>query len=287
MQRMGRFQRSWELAKQSWSVLRSHPALAVFPIVSTIVTVVLSASFFIPLTLAVGIENLENPPLYAYVLTFLYYLVTYFLVIFFNAGLIHCANEVMHGRNADFGDGINASVRRIGPILVWSLTAATVGTILRSVAERTGIIGQIVIGLIGAAWNILTFFTLPMLVIEGVGPVAAIKGSFATLKKTWGETIIGNVGISYAIGILCLVPIPLIILVAFTGIWQLILLTIAIALIYWLALGAVGASMTGIYTVAVFSYAQTGEVPIGFDSDQIRNAFLPKPPSKMPFSRRR
>lgn len=277
---MGKFQRSWDLAKQSFSVLRGNPSLAIFPIVSTVAILLVTASFFVPMGLVVGLENLENPPIFVYPVTFVYYLVSYFVVVFFNAALIHCANEALEGRNADFGDGIHAALARIGPILGWSLLSATIGTVLNAISERLGFVGQIIIGLIGAAWNIVTFFAVPMLVLQGVGPIDAVKGSWATIKKTWGEALIGNVGISYAIFALALPPVALIVAAAFSGVTPLILAAVGVALIYWAALAAVGSCMTGIYTTAVFSYAQTGQVPSGFDGHTITSAFMPKPEKK-------
>lgn len=49
--------------------------------------------------------------------------------------------------------------------------------ILRSLEERAGFLGRIVIGLIGMAWSLITFLVLPILVLEGVGVGTAIKRS--------------------------------------------------------------------------------------------------------------
>ncbi|MCE9560175.1 MAG: DUF6159 family protein [Armatimonadetes bacterium] len=282
---MERFKRSWELAKQSLAVLRSNPQLAAFPIISGIASIVVSVSFILPvfLTLQAGgafknPENLHASP-WHYLVSFAYYLVSYFVVVFFNVGLIHCANETLCGRNATFGEGINMAIKRLGPILGWSLLAATIGTVLKAISERMGIVGQIVIALIGGAWNIVTFFTLPMLALEGVGPIEAVKGSWTTIKKVWGEAIIGNVGISTAIGILGLIPIPIIVLSAFSQSFPIIGIAVVISILFWIALGTIGACLTGIYNTATFHYARTGEVPAGFDSGAMQNAFMPKPDS--------
>ncbi|MCB8933367.1 MAG: DUF6159 family protein [Fimbriimonadaceae bacterium] len=280
---MGRLERSWSLAKQSWAVLRGNPKLAVFPVVSSVAILLVTASFFIPLVAAVGLKNLEQPPAYAYAVTFAYYLVSYFVVVFFNAALIHCANEALEGRSAEFGDGIHAAMSRLGPIIGWSLLSATIGTILNAISERLGIVGQIIIGLLGAAWNIVTFFAVPMLVLKGVGPFDAVKGSWATIKKTWGETLIGNAGVSLAVFVMAIPAVVLIVATAFTGIAALIIGAVALSVLYWAVLAAVGACMNGIYTTAVFSYAQSGEIPSGFDGETIRQAFTQKPAKKRPW----
>src|SRR5689334_225877 len=107
---MGTFSRSFALAKQSWSVLRANPQLALFPIVSSVVTLIVMSSFAIPVILFLmssqGDQFLRSTndhqqmqPMY-YVVMFCYYLVSYFIVIFFNAGLVTCANEIFAGRQA-------------------------------------------------------------------------------------------------------------------------------------------------------------------------------------------
>ncbi len=280
---MGSFQRSWELTKQSWKVLRDNPSLIWFPIVSSVSAILLSATFFLPLYAAIGLKNVEHPPTYAYPVIFLYYLVSYCVIVFFNAGLVYCANESLHGRPTSFGDGVNASLRRLGAILGWALVAATIGMILRLLSERLGFIGQIVVALLGGAWNIVTFFAVPILVLDGVGPLQAVRGSWETIKKTWGETLIGNAGVGLALMLLALWPIVPFIAVCFTANAVLIVGSLAVMLIYWCMLGAVGSSMSGIYSVAVFSYARTGSVPSGFSPEAIQAAFLEKPKSKLAF----
>ncbi|MEI8241604.1 MAG: DUF6159 family protein, partial [Actinomycetota bacterium] len=79
---------------------------------------------------------------------------------------------------------------------------ATVGLVLQLLRERGGIAGVILAALGGMAWNIITFLVIPVLVVEGVGPVSAIKRSAGLLKKTWGEQIIGTAGIGLVFGLL-------------------------------------------------------------------------------------
>ncbi len=223
----------------------------------------------------------DNVPVAYYIVSFCYYLVSYFVVVFFNVALIHCANKVLNNQETSVGDGLRAATKRLGPILAWSLVGATVGMILKTISERVAIVGQIVVALLGGAWNIVTFFVIPTLAIEGVGPITAIKTSFATIKKTWGESLIGNIGVSTAIGLLSLIPIPILIGVAFTGSAWIIIAAVVMAALYWLALAIIGSCLTGIYTTAVFHYARTGSVPNVFTTEQIQMAFIQKPENKV------
>ena len=199
------------------------------------------------------------------------------MVVFFNVALIHCASRALRGEETSVGEGLAVAKSRLGPILGWSLISATVGTILRAVSERVEIVGQILVGLIGGAWNIVTFFVVPSLALEGIGPVPAIKSSFETIKKAWGETLIGNVGISYAMGFLSLLPIPMIIASFFTQTAWVIIAAIVLAVVMWLGIAILSSCLQGIYTAAVFEYARTGSTPSAFSATQMQEAFLPKP----------
>ncbi len=274
---MGRFNQSWDLMRQSLAVLRTNPRLAVFPVISAIACLAISVSFCLPLWFAYQGKQYSRPEPMHYVIMFAYYFCLYFAVTFFNAALIYCARETMEGRPATVSDGLTAAGRRLGPILGWSLVSATVGTALRWIGEESGIIGKIVVSIVGGAWNVVTFFVTPMLVLEGVGPIQAIKGSFATLRRTWGESMIGGAGIGLSTAALALIPVPLIIAAAFSGLTVVIVSIIVASALYWVLLSVVSASMSTIYRTAVYVYAQTGTAPSGFSASYIESAFIPKP----------
>ena len=56
---------------------------------------------------------------------------------------------------------------------MWALVSAVVGLVLRILAGRAreqggimGFISQLVVALLGAAWTMLTYFVVPLIVIE-------------------------------------------------------------------------------------------------------------------------
>lgn len=273
---MGRFARSLALAKESYAVLRSNPQLAWFPIVSSIFTIGLMISFIVPLYLALGPGGLEKtdhlPPTYYAVLA-LFYLCSYFVVIFFNAGLVSCAYAGLRGEQMSFGEGIREAGKRLPAIFGWAVVAASVGMVLQMISERSGIIGKIVVAIVGGAWNLITFFVVPVIVVEHGSPIAAIKKSGAMLKKTWGENLIGNAGIGLVFFLLSMIPIVPFVLVCFTGSVTLILGVLAVAVLYWLVLATISASLSGIYRTALYVYATTGEVPNAYNAEVLQGAF--------------
>ena len=96
-------------------------------------------------------------------------------------------------------DGLALARQHIGKIFVWALITATVGMILRAIQERSGIVGRIVIGIVGIAWSVLTFFVVPVLLYEPVGVGESIKRSASIFRQRWGEQFIGNATIGLAI----------------------------------------------------------------------------------------
>lgn len=276
-----RWSRSWAIARQSLAVLRANPELSAFPIVSGVVSLLVTLSFAVPTYLTGGFEQEKGhvSPLY-YVVGGLYYFVSYFIVIFFNAGMVSCTNEALQGRKMTFGEGLRKASRHLGPILGWTLIAATVGMILRTISERSGIFGQIVVGLLGAAWNIVTFFVVPVLVLENVGPIQAVKNSTEVLKRTWGESLILNGGIGVAILLFALAPIPIFVALCFVGGVAVIAGIVAMVL-YYLVLSIVASSLQGIWNTALYVYATTGAAPREFNQQDILAAFKTKPENKV------
>lgn len=283
----GTFNRSWALAKESYQVLRNNPQLTLFPIVSAIASLIVVISFAVPLFFA-GLPHFKDgtvTPIY-YVVLFAFYLVLYFVVIFFNAGLVSCSHRILRGEQVTFSDGIADAAHHIVPILGWALISATVGTILRAIAERTGIIGRIVISLLGAAWGVITFFVVPVLIIENRSPIAAIKDSGSLLRKTWGERVVGYVSIGTAMGLLMLLgllPIAAGIAIMVAGPLVPGITLCVVAVLYWIALAILSSSLSGIFQTALYMYSTTGEVPQAFTPEYIQHAFRDKKAPK-PYS---
>jgi len=320
----GRIQRSSALFKASWSVLREDKTLLLFPILSSLASLVVIASFAIPvITLLTTDETLRNEVIttmnqaeetnpspsetaaatsptgdtgdavipegweiagYAYL--FAFYFVTSFVVIFFNAALIAAANERFQGRPTGVGAGIRVALKRLPQILGWTLVATTVNLILRAIEERVGLVGKIIVGLIGVGWAIAIYFAIPAVVLEGVGPIGAIKRSGQTIRKTWGESLMIAVGFGLAGIVITVFGIILLVgggvaIAAAAGGGSAIGMTggIAIAasgvvvLVGWAILSG---TLRGITQTALFRFATDGTVVSGFEQHDLEVAFQHK-----------
>jgi hypothetical protein len=171
--------RSWELAKGSFRVLRSDKELLIFPFLSFIALVIVTLSFAYPFILVGGITSAQNGEtnIASYVVAFIFYVVSYTVTFFFQTALVGAAMIRLDGGDPTVGDGLRIAFSRLPKIIVYAVIAATVGMILRWISERAGIIGQIIGGVLGFAWSIATFLVVPVLVVENVGPIEAIKRS--------------------------------------------------------------------------------------------------------------
>lgn len=277
---MGKFARTWQLMGASWQLLKQDKRLVLFPLISGVVLALVIATFGIPL-FATGqaqhyLSDPNQPARQMYVTLFIFYFVSYFVMIFFNSALIACVLKQMDGEQPTLGDGLRAAWQRLPQIFGWALLSSTVGFVLRLVEERVGFIGRIVVGLLGMAWTITSFLVVPVLVAEGDGPIASYKRSVAMLKRTWGEQIIGNVSFGLIFAVLGIVPAVIVVLIAVAGGPAVLVVVGALVVIYLVGLGLVQSTLQTIYQAAVYRYAVDGEAPGGFDKQLIAEAFRVK-----------
>jgi hypothetical protein len=210
-------------------------------------------------------------------LLFVFYLVQYFIVIFFNSALVGAALIYLRGGTPTVSDGLGVAMSKLPSIFGYAVISATVGMVLRAMQERAGFIGRWIVGLLGVAWTLATFLVVPVLVNKDVGPIDAVKESAQLLKRTWGENLIGNVGIGLAFGLLSILVVlagmALVFLAISTHSIGLIIVTVALCIAAVLTLAVIQGALHGIYSAAVYRYAEEGEAGSGFDKALVADAF--------------
>jgi len=272
-----RIGRSFELVTTSWNILMDDKKLLVFPVLSGIVSLFVILTFALPLLLTGSFLSMTGAgPVVFYGLLFMFYAVSYVVVIFFNTALITCVSARLNGKEATLGDGISNAARHFGRILAWALVSATVGLILRILEDKAGFIGRIAVALVGGAWSLVTFFVIPILVLEDKGVADSVKDSVSLIRKTWGESIVGGGSIFlvfFAVGFVALLGVLSTLMLG-----NMIISGIALVLFLILVviLAVVASAMQGIFVTALYIYARTGTAPSSFNNELIRNAFVPK-----------
>ncbi len=278
------FSHSFRLVKESFAVLKKDKEIMLFPVISGVLTVMAFISLFTPFALAsIGREISTS---FFYLLLFSYYLITSFIVIFFNSGLIACAHMRLNGKDPTFKDGLKKAWKHIDQIFVWSLISATVGLILRMIidqieeSEKLGPIGKFVgmifVSLLGMAWSFLTFFVIPVMVLENKTVFASIKHSGSLFKKTWGENVIGQFSMGLAFLLLGLVGLGAMILAFLSGSLMVMVVVGGLILLYWTLLAILSSSLNGIFVAALYNYATTGKVPSAYSPELVKSAFRAK-----------
>lgn len=280
---VARFSRSWSLIKASGSVLRQDKELMVFPLCSAIAALLIAASFIVPLIATGALERLDNggqPQAGLMVFGFLFYLSQYFVVFFFNAALVGAAMIRLDGGDPTVADGLRIARSRVLPILGYAAIAATVGLVLRIIEERAGFIGRWIVGLLGLAFTVATFLTVPILVTHDIGPVAAVKQSAVLLKQTWGENIIGNAGMGLVFGLLYVAFVGIgllwVYVAAQTGSAPLIISVLALIAVAVILLALIHAALQGVYAAALYRHATTGDAGSAFSGALLNQAFRAK-----------
>jgi hypothetical protein len=257
-------------------VLLKDKELLLFPLISGICCLLVMASFALPIYFT-GSWTLPKPDatlqqVIYYGTLFLFYFCNYFVMIFFNCGIVACAMIRMGGGDPTVGDGLRAASRRLPAIAGWAFISATVGLLLRLIEQRSEKIGRIVSGLLGMAWTVVSYLVIPILVAEERGPVAAFKESTQLLKKTWGQQLVGNFSFGLMFFLLSLPAFALIAVGIFSGSGVAALVCIALAVLYLIGLALVQSALQSIFQAAVYLYARDGQVPDGFQAEFLSGA---------------
>jgi hypothetical protein len=282
--------------KQSWSVLRLDKELMLFPVLSSIACFLVIVSFAAPIilvpqlrssVLAMANAQAEAPEqgagpqfLVPSIVMFCFYLVTYFVIVFFNTALVSCAVLRFQGGDPTVGYGIRSAGSLLPQILAWSLVAATVGWILRMIEERLSFVGKIVVAFIGLAWSVVTYLVVPVLAVERLGPVGAVRRSAQLLIKTWGEALVGNISLGIAgfvlslPGILLILACPVVLALAAQPLWAIV--PGVLAILYLIGWAIVTSTLGQILLAGVYLYAAQGQVPAGFSPEIMQDAFRSK-----------
>jgi hypothetical protein len=268
---MERLRRGWRLAKESLTVVRSDPALLALVVLG----LVLAALVALPALVAAAlVSGGDEPSVFAWILIGLGLFLGYAVTIFFGVAVVHAAARVLDGEDATVGESVGFALGRLGPILGWAVVGAVVNLFFTLLRDRGGIAGQILAGLGGAAWALVTFLAVPVIAFEGLGPFATLKRSAALFRDRWGEQITGNIGIGL---VFFLLSLPGLLLAgigfavassqaAVAG-WILAVLGIAFVVV----VSVVGRAASATFGAVLYRYAATGEAAGPFAEGDLRS----------------
>lgn len=249
---MGRIRRGWELTKTSWSVLRSDRSLAAFPVFGGLTALLLGAAFGIPSWL---LFDDDQTVLGVIVAAIAIYVVT-FAGVFFNVALAAAAAQVLDGEDATVASGVAVARQRLGAIAGWAAMVASVNIIIRGLQERAGPLGDILLGGIAVAWNLVTFLAVPVLALEGTGPIETLKRSASIFRQRWGEQVTGQFAIGAVVMLATLIPAALLVVIGVAiGGSVAIGIFVGVAAVIVIVGAIISTALSQIFAVALYRYA--------------------------------
>lgn len=268
--------RTWSIVKICWAILQKDRELVVFPIcsgISAILIVLMSsglASGLGALDRLFGESELTNGD---YIFLLILYFVLSFVIMFFNSALVGAAMVRIRGGNPTVKDGLGIAMSRISTIAGWAVISASVGLVLRILSNASrrsdNVVGQIAVAIGAAAWGYTTFFVIPVLVVENVGPIESIKRSKSLLKQTWGEQVTANFGF----GILGFFAFLVAMLPAFVFAQLSPALGLVLAVLGGISAALIVTTMDGIFKAALYEYAAEDLVADGFETNLLRDSY--------------
>lgn len=277
--KIGRLRASFLLFKESWRFLAADKELVVIPVITAVLNLALVGLVFTvfivsqggwsALTVGDGADTAIN--LATYLFAFMIYVVGAFTLAVSQAAIVHTVYTRAHGGNATLGQSLQVAFSHTPSLLVWSLITSTVGMILQQISQRSKIIGAIVAFLLGTAWNVLTYFVIPAMVLDKKSAFAAIPHATTVFKRTWGETLVTNI----SLGLFFFVAYMLV-LASFVGLMiagistnNVILTIVAIMFgVVWLIVASlVQAALQGVIKTLLYIYASEDVVPVNFNRE--------------------
>lgn len=304
---MRRLARSWSIFRKSLAVINQERKLLIFPLISafamfalvlliiagigTVAYLVIGSNPEMMQSMEAAAESAEEEPrmlvqVVSVAIFAVFYLITMVLTNFCNVAFYSEIIRGIYGEPVRIGRGFGYALSRFKAIFLWSLLASTVGVILSMLSERAGLLGKLIIRLIGVVWAVASAFAIPALVCDPAldNPFQALKLSAAAIKKTWGESLAGFVGLRIITGmgtlLLVLLTALLIAVNVMTGAVPAVMIGSAVV---WF-IGLVGLFILGylvmvaeqVYRASLYLYAQYDVVGADFSEEEIAGAFKMK-----------
>lgn len=269
----GRISRGWALTKQSWATLRSDRSLAAFPVFGALSVLLLGAAFWAP---SAVLFNDDQTVLGVLLAAIGLYLVT-FAGVFFSVSLAAAAAQVMDGEDATVKSGMAVARRHIGSVAGWAAMLMSVNVVIRALQERFGMIGDLLLGGVAMAWNLVTFLAVPVIAVEGEGPISTLKRSAGIFRERWGEQVTGQVSVGLVPMLIALVPAAILVGIGvLVGGTAVLAITISLAIAIVLIGAVVSSALSQIFAMALYRFA-VGETATGaFDERALAGAVGPK-----------
>lgn len=268
------------LSQKSWAVIKENRYLLAFPVLGFLASLIPLAIFWIP----AGMLWLDDQTAAGIALAVIGVFANQIVLSIASGGLVAAADAELSGGSSSIGHGIGRSLARLVPLIGWALIATVVNIIVGFMRGngRSGavdVLRNIAAAGVLAMWSLITFFVVPFIMLDGQGPIGAIKKSFALFKEKWGLQIFGGVRIGGIVGLFTILPGVLLVILGFvaaaaggTALVASGIGLIVIGILLFMVGALLLSTMRGIFSVVLFRFAKDGRVEGGFTEQELSGA---------------
>ena len=267
------------MTKLGIAVVRADPELMVYTLLSGILSLL---AIGVAISGSIGLDVLVTDPecvgedcgselVFGHMaIWFVFYMIVSIITVFWNAAIIASAYErLTAGTNPSFSYGIGQAMKCLPQIFIWGLIAGTVGLfiqILEGLANNEDsppplrLVAGMASFFIGVAWWVLTFFVVPIIVLERASVLDSMGRSPELFRGTWGEDVTSHIGtgllMTLCIFILAAISVPVMMLGDVGLVLGLVILAVGVlfAVLFFSTVEAVNRA-------SLFYYAKTGQAP--------------------------
>ncbi|MBU6147050.1 MAG: hypothetical protein KGP10_02630 [Actinomycetales bacterium] len=271
------------LAASAWAAFRAHRSLLAFPLLSAALVIATLTTLGTPAVIA----YLADQTAVGIAFTVAALLTSQILATIVSGGLIAAADAALRGEPAGLGRGMARALRRVGPLIVVALVQVGVGALIGAIRGNSdsgaAAIGRsVAAGAASVAWSVLTLFVLPLIVLAGEGPVAAIRHSGSLIRERWGTQVVGAARITGGLLLRFFLP-GLLALLAGGGVLvlggsqsiaPLVIGAVcgAVGVLFIIAGAMTGAVLSSLFRVALYRYATDEQLSGPFTAEDLAGA---------------
>ena len=238
-----------ELLRISRDAVKADPEFIKVPLLGALASL-LVALFFGAITYLVTLITLNN--IILCILTLLYLTASYLVIFTFQSILIYAANTRLSGGDPTMLQARDFVQVRVIKLAFWAFMNALFGWLLSIFGERS-IVARVLEGIVGATWQALNFFTLPIILLEELNMPQSMRKSSVLLKMKWGKVIRTKVRLSLA-SIFYFIILLLVFLIIATVIYTKTQNNPTLMLLLLVALFLIGVVTTAYYLMIFATY---------------------------------
>jgi len=163
-----------------------------------------------------------------------FWLVNFFyilLITFLSVSLIYHADKIIDNEKTSIQKSLKHATKKIQPILIWSTIVSVISYVLQVLSNRilqhTILLHplMVIVLLLGISWSLMTVIVLPILSLENISILEAIKKSIEIVKQLIIVILSGSIWILIIASLAMILPsLPL--FIQFPGIIEIIATTV-------------------------------------------------------------